>query len=191
MNDVKPLRKKDYYDLRELFQRDSTRNYCLFMMLFTFTLRVSDLLALKVNELLDEDGKIKETFEITEAKRKTRKRITIRGATRNAIRDWIEEGDLDVNDYIFPSPYKENQHLSRQQVDQIIKKKVKLTDINYPVAAHSGRKTIARRVYEKTDGDITYVQKLLGHSRRSHRATKDYIGVLDDEVEEVVRSLDM
>lgn len=165
----------------------TTRNRALFELLFTLTLRVSDLLSLKVNDVLDKDGNIKEAVLTTEQKNDNHKGVFIREKPKEALKNWLEMADLGKDEYIFYSPYSDG-HLSRQQAYNIIHKKAELLGIteNKTVATHSGRKTMGRRLY-KNDANEQEIREILGHE--SVKQTRKYMGIFNKDLKTTVMSL--
>ena len=61
------------------------RDYALFVLGINFGLRIDDLLYLKVKNVIDESGLLKERFTITEGKTKKRNTIKINDGAREAL----------------------------------------------------------------------------------------------------------
>ncbi|RNC29975.1 MAG: hypothetical protein AWM53_00199 [Candidatus Dichloromethanomonas elyunquensis] len=61
MEFVQPIRdKKALETMKKLLRSSNLRDYCLFVLGINSGLRISDLLTLKVSDVLDEKGKIKD-----------------------------------------------------------------------------------------------------------------------------------
>lgn len=190
MNRVEPVAPEDYKKLKQVFKKDdSTRNYCIFMTLFTFSLRVSDLLSLKVKDILKDDGTIKDKIWFQEQKRNSSKNLYMRPDTKQALQDWLDIRDLEYDDYLFPSPKKDGQPLNRHTINYILKSRGEKAGIDYSIASHSGRKTLAKKIYEQNDKDIRLTQEILGH--QSPESTKAYIHIGEDEQKQAVLDADM
>lgn len=195
MNKADHLTIKEWRQFRKAFKKEAEesdhtetaiRNRAIIELLFTLTLRVSDLLSLKVKDVIDKDGNIREEVYITEQKNDNFKGVKIKNKPENALRDWLDVASLDRDDFIFPSPYVDG-HISRQQIDNIIKGKLSEVefefDDNKTIASHSGRKTIARKLYK--DGfKEEVIRKALGHE--SFETTQKYIGVNQRDVNEAL-----
>ena len=191
-NEWKQFERAFDKDVRETDHAEiPVRNRALIEMLFTLTLRVSDLLALKVKDVEDKNGNIRDKVYVTERKNDNFKGVKIRNKPKKALRDWLDIANLKRNDYVFPSPYTDS-HISRQQVNNIIKEKLSEVEFEFDddkvISTHSGRKTIARKMYEDGFREQT-IRKALGHG--SFETTKKYIGVNQRDVNEALEKVKM
>lgn len=199
MKKAKHLTINEWRQFREAFKREveesdhskvPVRNRAIIELLFTLTLRVSDLLSLKVKDVTDKNGNIKDKVNVTEQKNNNFKGVKLRDKPKDALRDWLDIADLDRDDFLFSSPYVDG-HLSRQQVDNIIKDKLPEVEFEFvedkTIATHSGRKTIATRLW---NGDVKTekIVKALGHN--DAETTRNYIGVTDRDVNEAIMGLE-
>jgi len=195
MNKPEALTLEEFRQLRELLKEEATnggrtevRDRAIIELLFTLTLRVSDFLDLKVKDLVKENGEVKKAITMTESKNKNHKGIFVRPKPEQALRDWLSLAGLERSNYLFPSPYTDD-HISRQQVDNIIKKYVKRIDLekdNKVVSSHSGRKTMGRRLW-KNGVNMQEIRKILGHT--NEETTRKYIGIFNKDLQESVMSL--
>jgi len=194
MKKADALTMNEFRQLREAFKKEAingskrdVRNRAVIELLFTLTLRVSDLLNLKVKDITNPDGTIKEAIMASESKNDNMKGVFIRPKPKRALSMWLDREELDRDKYLFPSPYKEG-HITRQTVDNIIKSKLDEIDLEEEkiVSTHSGRKTMGRRL-RKNGVDIQVIRDILGHEEES--TTRKYIGIFKKDREEAVRGL--
>ena len=69
MEFVQPIRdKKQLEAMKKILKATSIRDYCLFILGINSGLRISDLLTLKVSDVTDEKGKIKDRISLREQK---------------------------------------------------------------------------------------------------------------------------
>ncbi len=186
MEQVEPIRdpRKIAAIKKILRDQDHPRNYLLFVMGLNTALRIGDLLSLRVGDVIDEQGKIMEFIHIREQKTGKAKRIKVNQAVQEALRFYfakIPTTNLDTP--LFPSMRSEAP-LDRTQVWRLINEwcwAVDLTQGRY--GAHTLRKTwgyMARRYHGIP---IELIQAKLGHATPS--VTRRYIGITDDEIENV------
>lgn len=196
MKKAEALTMNEYRQLRQAFEDEvensdysdtAIRNKALIELLFTLTLRVSDLLSLKVKDVVDKNEEIKEAVLTTEKKNDNMKGVFIRPKPRKALRRWLDKADLDRDDYLFSSPYVDG-HLSRQQVDNIIKSQLDKVDLEEDkiVSTHSGRKTMGRRLY-KNDTSEHEIREILGH--KTLEQTRKYMGIFNKDLKDSVMGL--
>jgi integrase len=70
--------------------QDRYRDLQLFVIGINTALRISDLMKLQINQILDEKGKIKNRFWIREQKRGKRHEIAINRSIRDALMEYLE-----------------------------------------------------------------------------------------------------
>lgn len=69
MEFVQPIRdKKQIEAIKKYLRGSNLRDYCLFTLGINSALRVSDLLKLKISDILDEKKKVKDRIQIKEKK---------------------------------------------------------------------------------------------------------------------------
>ena len=145
--------------------RAGRRNYTIFQVGKATLLRVSDVLALKMNDVFDEQGNVKNNAYIHD-KNKTGKPNTLYLAPVKddlmKYYEWLVNSDL-VGELLFPSITHVNRHITERQFYKVMSKVGDLLGINY-LGTHTMRKTGAYRVYEQTNHNIGLVMKLLNPS---------------------------
>lgn len=155
--------------------RYGQRNYTVFQVGKATLLRVSDVLALKKNDVYNPDGSIKKNAYIKD--KKTSKPNTL---YLKPIKDalvayyaWLQDNNID-SEWLFPSIVHRNRHITEKQFYKIMAKTGDLLGINY-LGTHTMRKTGAYRVYVQTNYNIGLVMSLLNHS--SEAMTLSYLGL--------------
>ena len=151
------------------------RNYTIFKIGLVTMLRVSDLLALRRNEVFNTDQSIKlNAFTVD---KKTGKPNTLYlKPVKQDLKDyfqWLNQQNLH-SDWLFPSSQHPDQHVSIKQYYKVIRRVGDLLGIDY-LGTHTMRKTGAYRVYVQSNYDIGLVMSLLNHS--SQAMTLRYLGL--------------
>ena len=93
--------------------QDRYRDLLQFVVGINTALRISDLLKLQVNQLVDENGDIRKRFLIREQKRGKRHEITINQSMKEALVEYLEAYSFpqkDTGSYLFFNP-KTKQHI--------------------------------------------------------------------------------
>ena len=196
MDDI--LRISDY-----LISNKRYRDNMLFIVGINFGLRCSDLRMLRFGDLITENFMFKDTFPVFEKKtRNTRKRkknryITINDAVVEAVTLFLENTpNVTLSDYMFKSESRsyqgENEPLTIQSVNRILKGIAKDLDLNIKMSSHTLRKTFCYWMMVQGHNDsrrLLLLQKMLNHS--SPAQTLDYIGLTGEEIAEAYRNLNI
>ena len=178
------------------------RDNMLFIVGINFGLRVSDLIQLRFNQLINDDFTFKRTFPILEKKtRNTRKvqknrYITINEAVMEAVELYLQHTPRKLDDYMFRSESNrggnQNKPISRMSVDRILKEVAQTLDINAKVATHTLRKTFGYHQMVMSGNDprkLLLLQKMFGHSTSAQ--TLGYIGITREEIEDAYIGLNL
>jgi len=99
--------------------------------------------------------------------------------TRAAIRDWIANSVPENGQYLFPSRFHDQPHISTRQYARIVHRWVERAGLDSSAyGTHSMRRTKAAQIYKKT-GNLRAVQLLLGHTKLE--STVRYLGIEVDD----------
>ncbi len=171
------------------------RNKMLFLIGINASLRASDLVALKWNFFLNDDGTFKELNNLQPKKtKKTGKYVKIffNEAVKKAILNYIEEYPIeDMNEYLFKSR-EGNSHIEAKSLWKIIVNAAKDAGIEGNFGTHSLRKTFGYWAWHNAEDKnkaLVILQKIFNHS--SPAITSQYIGITNDEMSDVFNSLDL
>ena len=179
----KPFQYEHVLLLREKLQG---RDLVLFSVAFDSVLRKSDLLTLRVSDVIDINGA---PFDrVTKVMNKTGKRVTwaLSPFTTQAIVDFVESEGLRPENYLFPGR-KKGEHLSGIQYSRLVKRWAMLCKLDHKdFSTHSMRRSKLSIVYEKTK-DIEVCRQLAGH--QSVANTSLYLNVSANNALDVVDSL--
>jgi integrase len=187
--------KSDYIEwntaqsLIQKLERDGDWKFALLFAIGTFTgLRISDLLALKWNDLLEQD-----TLQVTEKKTKKDRKISLNPQLKEIIsRIYSKQSGIDPDELVFLNRWGAGA-FTRQYVNSKLTRiatKYKLVKDPSAIKSHSLRKSFGRRVFENNDNSeraLILLSDILNHS--SIKTTKIYLGIRDKEIEDVYVNL--
>ena len=184
MKAVEPIRDiKKITAIKELLKQESNpRNYLLFVLGVNLGLRISDLLRLKIKDVLDSQGNIAEYINIRESKTKKEKKIKINQISREAIEYFFKNVKLNEPDqYLFRSE-EENKPIDRVRVWQLIQSWTRKVGLKGNFGTHTLRKTWGYQARQKGK-TIEQVSAKLGH--RSVIVARRCIGIDQDEINQI------
>lgn len=190
MEFVQPIRDPEKLTaMKKVLKGSNLRDYTMFTIGINSALRISDILKLKVSDVLDDKGKVADRItNIRETKTKKAKDFPISSNAKKAIEEYLKaRKDLKVTDYLFVSR-KGQKAITRQQAWHIINQAAGEVGINDKIGSHSLRKTFAYHAY-KSGYDLSIIQKLLNHS--SPKETLRYIGITQDQMDDVYINLNL
>lgn len=155
--------------------RYGRRNYTIFQVGKATLLRVSDVLALRRNEIFNDDGTIKKNAYIRDKKTNKPNILYLKPVKQDLIDyfQWLTKNNIQ-SEWLFPSIKNPNRHITEKQYYKVMAKTGDLLGINY-LGTHTMRKTGAYRVYTQTHYNIGLVMSLLNHS--SEAMTLKYLGL--------------
>src|SRR5699024_541380 len=136
------------------------RNYTIFQVGKATLLRVSDLLALRRNEIFNNDGTIAKNAYIRVKKTRKRNILYLKPVKHNLkyYIHWLNTKN-NYTDWLFPSTKHPDRHITEKQFYKIMAKPGDLLGIDY-LGTHTMRKTGAYRVYTQTHYNIGLVMSL-------------------------------
>lgn len=180
---VEPIRDLDDIErMKAYLLSKSERNYMLFMFGIYSGLRVSDIIPLKVKDVMDN------RIEIKEMKTGKMRRFPINPELRKAINHYIQRRGLENYDYLFPSRKKVRadgvriKHVSRVAVYQFLKEAAEYVGLRN-IGTHSMRKTFGYHHYQKNK-NVAILMQIFNHS--SPDITLEYIGFSQDELDKTI-----
>ena len=172
-----PLRdKKKLQDVYNYLRGQELRNYVMAKVQLNTALRISDIVPLKVKDVLHSGGYFREYITLHEKKTGKEKHIAINDMLKRTLKSYIKERHLGYEDYLFPSrKHKDGcvSHISTTQAHRIFQeagKALKLENFN----SHSLRKTWGYNAYKETK-NIALIMQVYNHS--SAEQTLRYIGI--------------
>ena len=186
MKIVQPIRDKNKINEMKIeLKKQGTRDYLLFVIGTNTGLRISDIIKLKVLDVLNEDRTTKTHITIVEKKTKKLKKFKINDSLSREIIEYTK--NMKMTDYLFCSRKGVNKAITRVQAYRILNavaKKIGLEEIG----THTLRKTFGYHFY-KRNKDVAMLQKLFNHSSPS--ITLRYIGIEQDEIDEAYEDFEI
>jgi integrase len=182
-------------DTREIEQiadffksKGQIRNYVLFIMGIYTALRISDLLSLKWEHIYNfQTNYFVSHLCVTEQKTKKNRKIALNINVITALELYFSALNVCVGEmFIFPSNRKgTTKPLSRIQAYRIIRSVATELGIKENITPHSMRKVIGYQSWKK-GVPLPLISEIYTHS--SERVTKVYLGINQDEIDEVYLS---
>jgi integrase len=195
MSFVEPIRdKKKLAQIKNLLRGQRRfRDLLLFTVGINTALRISDLLALRIGDFIDDAGDVRQQFRIREQKRGKRHDVVINDSIREALAEYraaypaVEENphhcvffNTRTHDYARP--------ISRIQAWKFIATLCQEVGLRGNYGTHTLRKTWGYHA-RKSGVDLTLIMDKLNHNSLAY--TKRYLGITDDELGDVVRRLNL
>jgi Phage integrase family len=123
-------------------------------------LRGCDLVRLQVNDVC-VGGRLRDRATVIQRKTSRPVQFEITEQTRAAIRDWVANSVPGNGQYLFPSRFHDQPHISTRQYARIVHHWVERAGLDSSAyGTHSMRRTKAAQIYKKT-GNLRAVQLLL------------------------------
>ena len=175
------------------------RNKMLFLIGINIGIRGSDLRTLKWSFFFDKESdgtlQFKNFYVIQPLKQRKQKKFVklfFNNVVKNTINSYIEKYPIDdMNDYLFSSR-KGDEPIEVSSLWRIIKNTAAEAGIKQNIGSHSLRKTFGFWCWhnsEDKDKALVILQQIFNHS--STQVTARYIGILDDEIEDMFNSINL
>ena len=191
MNTVEPIKDKMKILAikRNLKAEEKPRNYTLFVMGCNLALRISDLLSLKVKDIIDSKGDIKTYLHVKEGKTGRQAKITINNTAKEALNYYLNRSKgIDPDSYIFKSE-RSNKKLDRIRTWGLIQEWTKAVGLEGErYGTHTLRKTWGYQA-RKQGLSIEQISEKLGH--KSVTVTRRYIGISQEEINQVEKEVEI
>jgi integrase len=174
-------------EMKTVLRLRGERDALLFTMGINTALRISDLLSLRLGDVINGQRQIVNTVVLRERKTGKTKRFPLNASVKKAILAYIAiRPNAGLLEPLFTS--RRGGFLSRWQARRILKEAGASIGLE-KIGTHSLRKTFGYHVYKKTGGDIGLVQKLLNHSTSEN--TLRYIGIDRETMDNIYMELNL
>ena len=178
---VEPIRDKA--KIKQMYQLLKGRDE-KYALLFKFELntglRISDIITLKVKDIMSPTMQFQDYLILKEKKTGKEKKIKINDALKKLIVEYIKSTGLSYESYLFPS--KKGGSIGRIQAYRVLKECADLLGIQN-FGTHSLRKTWGYWTYKISLYNIGLIMDTFNHSSQS--ITLRYIGVNQDQKDEL------
>lgn len=198
---TEPIRLEAHYEkLSAYFYNRNLRDYALFIFGIYTGRRISDIVALNVNDIAHVDNKgrftIKKRLQIIEKKTGKFINIALHDTARRALNKYLrkrKKGAYSIGDFLREPLFKSQKR--RKNGEQRIRESSVWRILNTAgrkcgiakIGTHSLRKTFGYMLYQ-SGTSIELIQKMLNHS--SPAITFAYIGITRDDIDEAILSMD-
>lgn len=166
-------------------ERDNDPKFALLIVTGSYIgLRISDLLQLRWNQVLNQDY-----FTITEKKTKKIRKITINPELQEILSRLFVKLQAKEIDLMFANRFGEKP-FSIQYVNAKLKRIFTHYKIKGQYSSHFARKTLGRRIHEVnkySDQSLLLLSQLFNHSSVS--TTKIYLGIREQEISNLYLSV--
>lgn len=180
----KPFTPRQVEMLKDILtNKNAIKELALFSFGIDSMLRSSDLLKLKVEDVVNFKGQVKTQVNLKQQKTKQSHMIRIAESTAEAIDRMIKHEKKYEDDWLFTAEAQGKQKkspMSREKYSLVVKEWCKYLHLVDPrdYSTHSIRRTRAAMVYKATQ-NIELVRQLLG--QKSVTSTSAYLGLSQQE----------
>lgn len=168
-----------------------TRDRALFLLGVRSGFRVSELLSVRVQDVLDAAGTVLDRVYVERRNMKGRtcgRAVILHPEARAAIGVWISElreaGALQTAAPLFVSRKGEAHSIGRIQAWRVLRAAYATAGISGKLGTHAMRKTFANHVYENLGHDLVKTQRALGHS--SINSTVAYLSFAESDIDAAI-----
>ena len=184
MKGTRPLTNEEIIKVAECFEGiNAIRNRSMFMLGVSCGARISELLALKISDVWQNNTVVHDisfSKHIVKGREHARS-VPLNSDGRKAITellDWYKSKGF-AEKYLAPDAplfqsRKDNKPLTRKGAADVLRDAFEKAGLNGKLATHSMRKSFAQRLYNAT-GDVFIIKEMLGH--QSIITTQQYLGV--------------
>lgn len=168
--------------------RAGRRNYTIFQVGKATLLRVSDVLALRYDDVFDSDGNARRNAFIHDKKTGKANTLYLKPVINDLLdyREWLNSKHIE-SEWLFPSSSNSTRHINEKQFYKVMARVGDLLGLDY-LGTHTMRKTGAYRVYVQSHYNIGLVMTLLNHS--SEAMTLAYLGLDQVSRERMLDNID-
>lgn len=173
--------------------RREIRNYTLFTLGLSFTLRIGDLLSLKFGDVYEHNGLVKDHFSLYEDKTNKRNTININSKCRQLLDEYLDWTYTTLGRWpqddepLFFSKTSINKAalkaISITMVDKVLARAERDLDLSDHLSSHSMRKTMVYQTIKNSNYDqstLYLLQRMLNHS--DQRITFRYCGIENEAI---------
>ncbi|MBA7542033.1 Tyrosine recombinase XerC [subsurface metagenome] len=188
MRIVEPIRLESQIKMIKgnLFRQKNKRDYLLFVFGINSGLRIGDLLSLKLGDVKDSRGDLKDDLDIKEQKTGKTRKVFFNKQIKEALKYYLEKTDIfDLDRYLFTNEKsKKNKPITRVRAYQLINEWCREVGIKHKVGGHTLRKSFGYHL-RKQGISIEQISSLLNH--QNIKVTFRYIGISQDEDRAVIK----
>ena len=183
----------DIDKIKKYLKKKNDRDYTLFVFGINIGLRASDLVSLKVKDIYNNNGTVKEELKLTEKKTDKNRTLFINESAAAVLNNYYKVAQFkSADDYIFQSQKGDNQPLETRSLNRLVKQWCKECHLKGNYGSHSLRKTFGYHLYIKNSTNlfiVPYLQKIFNHCSQS--VTLRYIGIEKENIDNLYSDLNL
>lgn len=164
--------------MKEHLKKQSSRDYLLFVAGINTGLKISELLLIKVKELFNNEGELKDFYHYSEMESERRKSVFLNNKVKEAVLSYLNQVNLEEQVYLFQSR-KFKQPITRQQAYRIIHDAAVKVGIDGKIGTNSLAKTFGFHAF-KQGVSIALLQKHFNHSTPAE--TLKFLGITEEDI---------
>ncbi len=194
MEFVQPLRSAEQVErVAAALRAKSLRDWAMFVLGVHSGLRISDLLALRVRDVLAGTAgrvQIRRRLDLRERKTGKRRDFPLHPRARRALAEYLRTRPSYLpEDPVFLSRRHDRgaAPISRTQAYRVMSDAARRCGVDARIGTHTLRKTFAYAAYRSGAG-LPEIQKLLRHS--SQEVTLAYMGITQEDLDGLFRGTD-
>ena len=182
MKEVEPIRDlKKVQAMKSYLKGKNIRDYALFVVGLNLALRITDLLSINWEDVLDSKGKFK-TIKIIEGKTKKKRTLKLNKEAQKALEELLKEiGIKTPKGPVFRSR-NGSKSITRQMASIILKEAAEAVGVIEEINTHSLRKTWGYHAW-KAGFNPAVIMETLNHSNLA--VTKRYLGITQEDVNDL------
>ncbi|MEW4283123.1 tyrosine-type recombinase/integrase [Priestia koreensis] len=161
--------------MKRYLKKHSERDYVLFVFGINTGMKITEMLDIRVGELMEDGEHIKTFYEYLHHEQP--KEVYLNQKIKQAVLHYIQHRALTAEDYLFKSA-RTNNPITRQQAYRIVHQAGEAIGFTGKIGTNSMRKTFGYHAYKRGVA-ISLLQKIFNHSTRSE--TLKYIGISKTE----------
>lgn len=168
----------------------SLRDRCIFILGLRTGFRISEILSLNIEDVLNDKNEIKDFLTVKKSNMKGKissRSLPIHPELREILIELLKTSPIDKTQPLFIS--RNHRRLNRVSYHQALKLACEKSGINPErIATHSLRKSYAKNMYKALKNDIFKLQHAMGHQDIS--STGRYLQADQEEINNVIMNLD-
>lgn len=177
--------------------RFQLRNQALFVLGLNSGFRISELLSLKIKDVMPYN-EIADyiTVQRKNVKKKTQgQTVVVNDVTKKYLKNYLDQFEsifdypISKDYYLFKSQIGQNKAICTKQGENILKATYRINELTGPLATHALRKTYAKNMHEALGGDINKTRVAMRHKEVS--STQSYLSFNEMEINTAVKELNL
>nr|WP_247739020.1 tyrosine-type recombinase/integrase [Bacillus sp. 165] len=174
MNSGQPIQNKRKLEkMKTILESSSQRDALLFILSINSGLKVSEILQLKIKDILDDQQQIRHSISFYNEQTKKQQWFAVNEELKEAISIYLQERKYAKENEPLLKSQKGKGAITRQHAWYVLNKAAKEAGLD-GISSHTLRKTWGYQVY-KSGVDIAFLQHFFSHA--TPFITLKYIGV--------------